>query len=93
MAGIEQNLKKKTFFSKWGCGSCTEMVLFSEGTSESNTYGGTSLTSCACRKLKFSDQSAITGLVSEGKKRPQEAGKLMRNQQNVKRWYNLETVM
>ena len=33
----------------------------------------TSLTSYACRKLKlasFSDQSAMTGLVSEGKKRP-----------------------
>ena len=34
----------------------------------------TSLTSYACRELKlasFSDQSAMTGLVSEGKKRPQ----------------------
>ena len=73
MAGIEQKFFKKTFFSKWGCGSCTETVLFSEGTSESNTYGGTSLTSCACRKLKFasfSDQSTITELVSEGKERP-----------------------
>ena len=74
MAGIEQKFLLKTFSANGGVDHVLKRCFFSKGTSESNTYGGTSLTSCACRKLKlalFSDQSAITGLVSEGEKRPQ----------------------
>ena len=70
MAGVEQKIFKKKFqqmgvrIMHWN-GAIPEELL---------NQTQTSLTSYACRKLKlasFSDQSAMTGLVSEGKKRPQ----------------------
>ena len=69
MAGVEQKIFKKKFqqmgvrIMHWN-GAIPEELL---------NQTQTSLTSYACRKLKlasFSDQSAMTGLVSEGKKRP-----------------------
>ena len=69
MAGVEQKIFLKKFqqmgvwIMHWN-GAIPEELL---------NQTQTSLTSYACRKLKlasFSDQSAMTGLVSEGKKRP-----------------------
>ena len=76
MAGVEQKILKKKFqqmgvwIMHWN-GAIPEELL---------NQTQTSLTSYACRKLKL----AMTGLVSEGKKRPlQKAEKSMRYQQNV----------
>ena len=70
MAGVEQRIFLKKISANGGVDFALKRC-YSRGTSESNTDFLDFICLSQLKLASFSDQSAMTGLVSEGKKRPQ----------------------